>query len=158
MTNEQRAALEALAGRPLTPEEVAQITPLLADPRRDDLIAGILSLNADGTPRMRNVEIEAWRAVRYFAKRSLWRGIVELANTAGHPAQAAGQAAADLASVAGMMIDLADPDEATTMMWAGLIAAGRCTAADRDTLQSWCREPAPISTGQVSDALNAVEV
>ena len=44
MTPTQQSALEALAGRPLTPDEVAQITPLLADPRRDDLIAAILSV------------------------------------------------------------------------------------------------------------------
>lgn len=45
MTPQQRSALELLANRLLTDEELASIDPMLdSDNRRDDLIAGILSV------------------------------------------------------------------------------------------------------------------
>lgn len=52
MTPAQQTALEALVGRALTQGEVEQITPLVAE-RRDDLIAGILSVGrTEVYPRM----------------------------------------------------------------------------------------------------------
>jgi hypothetical protein len=54
MTPQQRTALEAVAGRALAPAEIAAIEPLLdPDNRNDVAIAAILSLRADGKPRVR---------------------------------------------------------------------------------------------------------
>jgi hypothetical protein len=103
--------------------------------------------------RTKPLEIEAWKAARYFIKRNKWQGILAVADNAQHPARAAAQAARDLTSVAGMLVDLADPDPATTAMWAGLIAAGLCTAEDRDTLQGWCRQPDPVPEFDVRRAI-----
>lgn len=147
MTPAQQTALELLAGRQLTPPEAATIALLIAE-RRLQAIADVLSVG-----RTKRTEIEAWRAARFFIKRGKWRGLVNAAADAEHPARLAAQAAVDMASVAGMRIDLADPDPATVAMWQGLVQTGLVAASERDELQSWCLVPDPITDGQVAAAL-----
>lgn len=103
--------------------------------------------------RVRRVEIEAWRVARYLIKRGKWAGIVDAAANAQHPARQAARAAVDIAGVAGMLIDLSDPDPATQAMWSGLVLTGLVTSAERDELQSWCRMDDPITHTQVGEAL-----
>lgn len=99
------------------------------------------------------VEVEAWRAMRYFIKRGKWRGLLEAADNPLHPAKAAAIAAVDLASAANMLIDFADPAPETQGMWALLVGHSLCSVADRDEIQSWCKVKRIVTHTQVGEAL-----
>lgn len=153
MTPAQKSALEGLVGRPLTEAEVAQIEPLLSD-RRDDLIAGLLS-------------VDRVRLVSHFASE---RGL--LARFPGGPVaadallaklEAFGATGHPLARLVRRMlkflgqpegIDLGDP---ATQAMVGQLTPSVLSETDRDGLRAMATQPDPIRVSQVSDALNFAE-
>lgn len=154
MTPNERSALEALAGRAFTAEDDAVIDAALPA-RRDDLIAAHLS-----TGRA--------RVVSHFASE---RGILErfplgplaadellaaleaFAQTAHPMARIVGRALKFLAQPEGL--DIGAP--ATQGLIDQLVAGGVLTEAQRDGLRAMATQPDPITTNQVSDALNKAQ-
>ena len=103
--------------------------------------------------RTRMVEVEAWRAQRYFVKRLKWRAIVAASTNASHPAMLAAQVAVDLAENPAMTVDFTDA--AAAGMWSALTQTNLCTTADRDEIQSWCIAPNPVDEFAVRCAIYA---
>lgn len=161
MTPTQNAALAALVGRALTQDEATAIDGYLPA-RRDDLIAALLSTGrTEVAPRMTSA-----------------RGIAE--RVSGGPVAAevillklegardAMLASADqkqhvmgsllrrqLTFLAGEGLDFGSA--ALRGMLDQFASAGILTSGEVDALKAIAVRPAPISTSQVSDALNAAE-
>lgn len=96
-----------------------------------------------------HVEIPAVRAAKYFIKHGKWRTIVQAAENGNKAAQAA----VDLATLPGMMVDFADKDKATQDMWKLLIHSNLCSEEDKNEIVSWCLQPVVLSHLDVAKAL-----
>lgn len=148
MTPAQKAALESVAGRALTVQEVEQITPLLADDNRNDVaISTILSAG-----RMRSVPTEI--------------GIGTVLATLGDGAgawldaiTAVGEVNRDvfwalkLLDRGALRVDMA----ATRQQMQALAQAVPDLAAGIDALLTLGMEPDPLPVVDVSHALNVAE-
>lgn len=153
MTNEQRAALEALAGRALTVGEVEQITPHLADPRRDDLIAGILSV---GRTRSTPTEVGNGTVLEALGL-EVGNALLDVLLST-NPASPY-RHVRPLLEQGRLRLDLAPAQMALGSLIGVEIAPGvTFTAEHVAALIARTRTADPISTNQVSDALNAVGV
>lgn len=143
----------------MTPQQIRdaieaspELSALAALPDRPDAqIAAALSGGIDST---RAVEVEAWRVQRYLIKRGKWRPILAAAEDSEHPANAAAVAAVDMASAAGMMIDLAEASPQTQGMLALLVGHSLMTAEDAEELRSWSRVTVLVTAEAVTAALN----
>lgn len=150
----ERDALEALAGRPLLEHEAAQIEDWLPD-RRDDLIAAMLSVAR--VRRVSHFASERGILDRYpggpIAADALLSKVENFA-VSGHALSGIVKRAVKfLAQSEG--IDLGS--DSVGAMVGQLADGGVITAAERDGLMAMATQPAPISTHQVSDALNRAQ-
>lgn len=151
MTDEQRSALEAVAGRALSDEEIAAIEPLLVD-RNDVEIAAVIN---DGRPTITvSVAVEDVFDVLYST------GDYATVKTA----QLQGQADAVLAfgflqdakNIGPGKVNLTAP--LTVGMFDRLQTAGLLSATGRASLLERAESKAdPVHYNAVSDALNAAE-
>ena len=143
MTSDQLRALQAaiLATPDAQPHIHTNEMPKISAEEamvKDQAVADAINASGFGA---RTIEVEAWRAKRFFVKRLKWRAIEAAAIS--HPVpqiKAACQVAVDLANDARMMADFADPSAAP--MWDALVAAAPqqlCTEAERDEIVGWCR-------------------
>lgn len=148
MTEQQQAALEALVSRELTQDEITQIDGWL-ESRRDDLIAGVLSIG-----RTRPVETE----VGVGTVLALLRGVGAGGGAFLDTLEAVGESDRDvhwtmvLIREGKLRIDMAPVRagmEALALAVPGL-------AAGIDILLELGFGPDPIKRDSVSDALNAV--
>lgn len=154
MTPAELSALEALAGRALLAPEVEQVDGWLP-PRRDDLIAALLSAGRT-------------KLVSHFASE---RGILDrypggpiAADAMLVKIEAFAQSQHPLASIVKRALKfLAQPDgidlgSSAVQALLGQLAAGNVITADeRAGLLAMATQPDPITTHQVSDALNRAQ-
>jgi hypothetical protein len=154
MNTEERTALEALAGRALTAEDDAVIDAALPG-RRDDLIAAHLS---DGRTKIgSHFASERGILERYplgpIEADALLASLEAFAATAHPMARIVGRALKFLAMPEGL--DIGSP--ATLGLLDQLMAGGVLTQTQRDGLRQMATVPDPITTNQVSDALNRAQ-
>lgn len=154
MTGAEQAALEALAGRVMTPEEIEQIDGWLPD-RRDDLIAALLSVGRT-------------RLVSHFASE---RGILDrypdgpvAADALLTKIEAFAQTAHPLAGIVKRAVKFLGQPEGIDLgshgvqLMLGELASGNVITTDeRAGLIAMATQPDPITTNQVSDALNKAQ-
>lgn len=154
MNTQEQQALEALAGRSLTAAEVTQIDGHLPA-RRDDLIAALLS--AGRTKLQSHFASERGILDRYpggpIAADALLAKL-EVFSAAGQPlSRLVGRALKFLAQPEGLDLGAG----ATQAMLAQLAAGGVISAEERDGLRAMATVADPITTNQVSDALNKAQ-
>ena len=151
MTPAQLAALESVAGRPLAPDEIAAIDPLLPD-RNDVAISAILS---DGqAPVMRSIRVEDVFDIVFDTGDYIG---LKTAQLEGHPlAVMVFSVLEDAKKLGPGMVNL--QATATVDLFDRLQAAGLLSAASRAAfvVQASVKPPA-ISFNAVSDALNIAE-
>lgn len=152
MTPEQKAALETLTGRALTPDDETALEPWLAwDVRRDDLIAAHLSAG-------RTAVQEYWLTDRGLVADL----VVATGSTAMSDAILAhlDVVATQSRSVKAMLnrlendsrgLNFGDPSLRAQLPYLGF------SEAEVAALLALALQPAPLSVGQVSDALNIAE-
>ena len=154
MNTQEQTALEALAGRVLTSDEVEQIDGWLPG-RRDDLIAGLLSVGRA-------------KLMSHFASE---RGVLD--RYPGGPVQAdalltkieaVALSAHPLASIVKRAVKfLGQPEgldlgsHGVQLMLGQLAAGGAITADERAGLIAMATQADPITTNHVSDALNRAQ-
>jgi hypothetical protein len=152
MTPQQQTALEALVGRALTAEEVAEITPMVQF-RMLQAIANVLSVGRT-------------KVASHFASE---RGILErfpggpvAADALLAKLEAYAEAAQPLSRITGRAIrflrqpeglDIGSP--ATQAMLGAITQAGVITADEFAGLRAMALRPDPITDGQVATALGA---
>ena len=166
MENNELAALEALVGRPLSPEEVADISPWLP-PRRDDLIAERLSI---GRTRLRSFEITPRGSAALFpavgglpGPLALQKALRQLTAFA-EAAKAAPDETTSLLGeaieeqVRGFRVQGLDFSVPALRGMLDLIAAqGGISIEQAAGFKALAQEPEPLTTNQVSDALNRAQ-
>lgn len=151
MTPAQQQALEGVAGRALTAEDIAVLDPLLAwDNRQDVSIAAHLSI---GRTRPVRVPIPGLQA--YMQSHGIWWSLKAAAADPAHPGQ---QAAAAILEVASARYDNVDIERSFVgYVFTALVAAGLMSADDLATIQAMGRSADPLHYNTVSDALNRAE-
>lgn len=162
MSPQQQAALEALAGRPLTPAELAQIAPWLdPDRRRDDLIAALLSVGrTEVRPRMTSArglaELMPGGPLAAEAVLLKLEGARDsmLASADAQQRVLGSLLRRQLGFLAGEGLDFGSA--ALRGMLDQFATLGILTGAEVAALKSIGVREAKLSTSQVSDALNAV--
>lgn len=166
MTEAQQLALAALAGRPLTDADVAAIEPLLPE-RRDDLIAAVLS---EGRTRLVSMEITPRGSAAAFPAVDGLPGPLALQKALRKLtafAAAAKQSSNEQASLLGDAIEeqlagyrtrgLDFSVRALRDMLDMIAAAGGISVAEAEGFKSLATQPHPLTTNEVSDALNRAE-
>ncbi len=151
MTPAQQSALESVAGRALTADDIAAIDPLL--PNRNDVeIAAVLT---EGQPRRRkSITVETVFNVLYASGDYV---TLKQAHMAGNPLAALAFGFLSDAKLLGPgRVDLYAP--ATVAQFDALQAAALLSQAGRDALDAagWV-DGEPINYNAVSDALNVAE-
>lgn len=174
MTPQQQAALEGVVGRPLTPAEVAQLDPLLAEgDRRDTQIADLCTaLRGSRYPELRVTELgirDLPVAPRYrHALLQVLRGAAQQTpawldaamDAAGVPAEDRPALADDLAAAHQWLAPGAPGINAGAQgarMMLGLIAQAQPDAAPACEALLALVSDTRIPTDQVSHALNVAE-
>lgn len=149
MNIDERAALEALAGRALTPEDDAIIDAALPG-RRDDLIAARLSIGRTKLGTVTTERFAAWAAATGM------RAVIEdTAVASQHPLRSIALALRDVLVGGATGINFAYPGNPEMLdLW---VQAGLLSSANRDGLLALATLPDPITTNQVSDALNGAQ-
>lgn len=149
MTPQQQAALEALAGRGLTPSEVAEITPLVAF-RNTQAIADILSVGR--TKVVSHFASERGILERYpggpLQADALLAALEGFATTAHPMARIVGRALKFLAQPEGL--DIGSP---ATQALLDQLTPGVISQAQRDGLRAMATVNDPITHTQVGAAL-----
>lgn len=151
MTPAQQQALEAVAGRALTAEDIAVLDPLLAFGNRNDVaIAAHLS-----TGRTRPVRVPIADIQAYMQARGIWWVVKEAAADPQHPGQAAASAVLEVATARYDNVDF-------QLSFVGFILGALVTAEllhpdDYAELLAMASEPDPLHYNTVSDALNRAE-
>ena len=166
MKPEEQTALEALAGRALAPEEIEQIDEWLPE-RRDDLIAERLSI---GRVRLHSAEITPRGAAAKFPALGGLPGPLALQKALRQLtafAEAAKAAPVETTSLLGEAIEeqvrgfrVQGLDFSTPALrgMLDLIAAhGGISAEQAAGFKALAQEPDPLSTDNVSDALNRAQ-
>lgn len=148
MTPAQQAALEACAGRPLTTDDIAALTPLLVA-RDDGAIAALLSVGLTRAVRVPIADIQA-----YLQSHGIWWVLKAAAADAAHPGQQAAAAVIEVASARYDNIDF-------TLSFVGyifssLVAAGLMAQADFDALHAMSMVPAEASSQSVTKSLEGL--
>lgn len=142
-------SLAALVGRPLTSDEVTQIDAHLADPagRRDDLIAAVLSAGRTRVGTVSAGDLASWAAAT-----GMRAAIEDHATNSQSPLRSIALALRDVLAggAAGVRLDL----PANAAMLDAWVTAGVLAQADRDALIALASAPDPLTSQQVSDALN----
>lgn len=166
MNTQEQTALEALVGRALTPEEAEQIDAWLPG-RRDDLIAGLLSA---GRTQLVSFEITPRGSAALFpalgtlpgplafqkALRQLDKFAEESASSEDELTSLLGDATKEqLAGYREKGLDFSEP--ALRDMLDLIVAKGGLSVGQAEGFKSLARKPAPLSTNQVSDALNRAQ-
>lgn len=90
-------------------------------------------------------------AKKLLIKALKWRGIVEAASNASHPAREAAYSAVALAEDARMDADYLDP--AAGPLLDALVASGLIAPEQKAALETMCRVPSAITAADVSKAL-----
>lgn len=150
----QHDALASLVGRTLTDAEVALIDGHLTDSlgRRDDLIATLLSAGRTKVEATRKVAIGVVGAYSGgpIEADALLGKLEAYADAAGPLSRLVGRAMAALSAEPGL--DLGDPS--THAMLGALVQYGVITQAEAGNLIGIARSADPLTTQQVSAALN----
>jgi len=162
MTPAQDAALAALVGRALTPDEATAVDGYLPA-RRDDLIAALLSAGrTEVGPRMTSARGIAERmsggpiAAEVVLLKLEGARDALLASASQNDKVLGSLLRRQLTFLAGEGLDFGSA--ALRGMLDQFETAGILTSNEVDALKAIAVRPAPISTSQVSDALNAAEV
>lgn len=151
MTPQQRAALEALAGRALTTDEQAaidtHITPL---GRNDAAIAAIVSAGRVRVGTVSTAVFSSWAA-----KTGMRAVIEDKAVTAGDPLRSSALSLRDVCTggASGIRLDYSD-NQAMLAAW---VALGALSTANRDSLLALATSADPVPVEAVVAALNAAE-
>jgi hypothetical protein len=151
MTPEQQNALESVAGRALTPDDIAAIDPLL--PNRNDVqIAAVLSASQRDVRRSIRVE-ELFQTLYEIGDYAT----IKSAEIAGNPLAVFVFAVLKDAKTLGPgLVNLDDPK--TISLCDQLQEANLLSQDGRDALESLSIvRPQPIHYNKVSDALNVAE-
>ena len=151
MTPAQQVALEALAGRALTADEIATIGPSV-DARRDDLIEAALNAGRTKYAETRKVEIGVIGAYAAgpVAADALLAKLEGYAEAAQPLSRLVGRALKAMAVEPGL--NLGDPS--THAMLSALVAQSVITADEAEGLMAIARVPDPIPRDAISRALN----
>lgn len=166
MTPEQQAALEALAGRALTADDIAAIDPMLP-PRRDDLIAARLS--AGRVAIQQGATITTRGASAAFpsiaglpgplafeaAMLALETFATAQVNSADLPTKLTARAVGrQLQAFQELGLDFGSPAmRAMLDSFKGVVLS----AEQAEAFKALAQKPAPLTTNEVSDALNRAE-
>lgn len=158
MSPNKQTALESIVGRALTEAEIEAIDALLPA-RRDADIAAILSVGRTRLQTRLISERGVMSALGIVAGEAFLQGIeafVAQTPAQGHPLAAAHPGIKRAAGwLNGEGIDLGDA--LTQQLLAAMGAAGVVDAGSAATLAALGRTADPITTGQVSDSMNAAE-
>lgn len=117
-------------------------------PERDRAIAEILNGKGWGSSSR---AVPCHLAKKLLIKHLRWRGIVEAAASADHPARDAAWAAVAMAEDARMEADFRDPDAQPLLQ--ALVDSGLIESTHADALRSMCTVPSSVTGGDVSRAL-----
>jgi hypothetical protein len=151
MTPAQQAALEGLAGRELTPEEIAAIDPLVAhDVRNDVEVARILS-----TGRVKQGSVSKAQFAMWCGTTGMRAAVEDHAANAASPLRSSALTIKDFLVGTVASIDFGEP--ANVMMLNAWVSASAITQVQADDLIALGATPDPIHFNAVSDALNRAE-
>jgi hypothetical protein len=145
MTPSQQAALETLAGRTLTPGEVA-----MAGARMDSDLANSLSAGRTVVASVSRARFATWAAGTGV------RGIIEqVSTTPADPLYSSALAILDFLHGAAEVLDLSDAQNQA--MLAAWQTAGRITAQQSVALATLATVPVGVNLADVSAILNGVQ-
>jgi hypothetical protein len=151
MTPAQQSALEALAGRVLTPEEIVQLDPLVAHDVRNDVdVARILS-----TGRIKQGSVSKAQFAMWCGTTGMRAAVEDHATNAASPLRSSALTIKDFLVGTVASIDFAEP--ANVMMLNAWVGATAINQAQADDLIALGAAPDPIPFNAVSDALNVAE-
>ena len=151
MTPAQQQALESVAGRALTADDIAVLDPLIAwDNRQDVSIAAHLSIG-----RTRSVHVPIADLQAHMQTIGIWWMLKQVAADPQHPGQ---QAAAAVLEVASARYDNVDIELSFVgYVFGSLVTAGLMSADDLAAIRAMGRIADPLHYNTVSDALNRAE-
>ena len=151
MTPAQQSALEALAGRALTADEIATIGPSV-DARRDDLIEAALNAGRTKYAETRKVEIGVIGAYAAgpVAADALLAKLEAYAEAGQSLSRLVGRALKAMATEPGLNLG----DTSTHAMLDALVASSVITASEAENLKAIARVPDPLPRDAISRALN----
>lgn len=148
MTPEQQSALEGLAGRALTPAEIADLDPLVAYEIRNDVeVARIMSIGRVKTGPVSKAQFAMW-----CGKTGMRAAVEDHAANAASPLRSSALTIKDFLVGPVGSIDFSEPANVAMLgAWVGLEAI---TQAQADELLELGATPDPIHFAAVSDAMN----